>query len=85
MENGDAYPCFCSTERLAEMRVEIGGAKYAKAKYDRRCTHLSKQEADDRMESGESYIIRMKIPSGTTSFKDIVHGKVVFENKTIDD
>ena len=39
LENGDAYPCFCTTERLQEMRVNIGGQKYAKAKYDRFCLH----------------------------------------------
>lgn len=37
LENGDAYPCFCTTERLQEMRIQIGGQKYAKAMYDRFC------------------------------------------------
>ena len=39
LENGDAYPCFCTAERLQEMRIQIGGQKYAKAKYDRFCLH----------------------------------------------
>ena len=68
------------------MRIEIGGAKYAKAKYDRRCYQsYTREEAQEKMESGQSYIIRMKVPKGTTSFKDIVHGKIVFENSVVDD
>jgi len=68
------------------MRVQMGGAKYAKAKYDRLCMHKSKEEVLERQANGESYIIRMKIPdSGYTEFKDIVHGKVKFEHKVIDD
>ena len=37
------------------------------------------------MNNGESYIIRMKVPKGKTVFKDLVHGKVVFDHSVIDD
>ena len=67
------------------MRIKIGGQKYAKAKYDRLCLTPSKDEIEERKANGESYVIRMKIPKGKTVFKDIVHGKVVFDNKDIDD
>ena len=86
LENGDAYPCFCTTERLQEMRIRDGGQKYAKAKYDRFCPHnFSKDEMEEKKANGESYVIRMKVPKGKTMFKDIVHGKIVFENNVIDD
>ena len=68
------------------MRIEIGGQKYAKAKYDRLCYNsLSKDQIEEKKANGESYIIRMKVPKGKTTFKDIVHGKIVFDNKDIDD
>jgi len=35
--------------------------------------------------AGESFIIRMKVPKGKTTFKDIVHGKIIFDNKDVDD
>ena len=61
------------------MRIQIGGTKYAKAKYDRLCMHKSDEEIRERQKNGESYILRMKIPDGGhIEFKDIVHGKVRF-------
>jgi glutamyl/glutaminyl-tRNA synthetase len=67
------------------MRVKIGGQKYAKAKYDRTCLELPKEVVEERKAKGESFIVRMKVPHGKTQFKDIVHGKVIFDNNTIDD
>jgi glutamyl/glutaminyl-tRNA synthetase len=67
------------------MRVQIGGAKYAKAKYDRTCLELPREVVEERIAKGESYMIRMKVPHGKTEFKDIVRGKVVFDNKDVDD
>ena len=37
------------------------------------------------MEAGESYVVRMRVPKGKTVFKDLVHGKVVFDNSVVDD
>lgn len=39
----------------------------------------------ERVKSGEPYVIRMLIPKGKTEFKDLIHGKVVFDNETVDD
>jgi glutamyl/glutaminyl-tRNA synthetase len=68
------------------MRVQLGGQKYAKAKYDRFCMQsFSKDQILEKQANGESYIIRMKVPKGKSSFKDMVHGKVTFDNNVIDD
>ena len=68
------------------MRVRDGGQKYAKAKYDRFClTSYSKDQIEEKKANGESYVIRMRIPKGQTKFRDIVHGKIVFDNSVIDD
>jgi len=67
------------------MRIKIGGQKYAKAMYDRHCLDKSAAEVEERKANGESYIVRMKVPRGKTQFKDIVHGKIIFDNSTIDD
>ena len=68
------------------MRVRDGGQKYAKAKYDRFCLHsYSKDQIEEKKANGESYVIRMRVPKGQTKFKDIVHGKIVFDNSVIDD
>ena len=67
------------------MRIEIGGQKYAKAKYDRKCLGLTKEEIEEKKANGESYVIRMKVPKGKTIWKDIVHGKITIDNKEVDD
>ena len=67
------------------MRIQIGGQKYAKAKYDRFCMSFSKEQVEEKKANGESFIVRMKVPKGKTSFKDIVHGKVIFDNSVVDD
>ena len=45
----------------------------------------SKEEIEEKKANGESFIVRMKVPKGKTQFKDIVHGKVIFDNNIVDD
>ncbi|MCH5155936.1 MAG: glutamate--tRNA ligase [Clostridiales bacterium] len=80
LESGDAYCCFCSKERLAEMH-EKGATKY-----DKHCLHLSKQEVQERIAKGEPYVIRQNIPeSGTSTYHDEVFGDVTVDFKDLED
>lgn len=56
-----------------------------KTKYDRKCLHLSPEEVEQKLKAGEDFVIRMKVPDGSTSFQDVVHGKVQFNNTVLDD
>lgn len=67
------------------MRKQQGGSKHSKTKYDRFCHGLSEEEVKERVDSGEPYVIRMLIPRGKTEHKDIIHGKIVFDNDSVDD
>ncbi len=84
IEQGDAYHCFCTSERLAEMREAQKNAKQT-PKYDRHCLGLSKEDVQARINAGESYVLRMQIPEGKTEFDDIIRGKIVIDNNEIDD
>lgn len=84
VEGKKAYHCFCTPERLDEMRKEQQKNKQA-PKYDRRCLKLSEDEIKEKLAAGEPYVIRFKIPEGITAFKDIVRGKVSIKNDTLDD
>ena len=53
--------------------------------YDRLCLGLSENEIKERINAGMPYTIRMLVPEGITTFKDMIHGKVVFNNNLIDD
>jgi nondiscriminating glutamyl-tRNA synthetase len=61
------------------------GQKHHKTKYDRFCHGTPMDEVNERIANGEDYVIRMYIPKGKTEFKDLIHGKVIFDNSTVDD
>lgn len=73
LESGNAYRCFCSTERLnalAEHRHKLGIA----TDYDRTCATIPKEESDDRASKGESHTIRLKVPDQYPTYKDLIYG-----------
>lgn len=85
VENGHAYYCFCSEERLAQMRQEQQ-KRGEPPRYDKKCRAISPKEAKRRMENGESAVLRLKVPSSEkTVWEDLVHGKIEFENSSVDD
>jgi len=85
IEQGNAYPCFCTPERLEKMRNDQAAKKQAPM-YDRLCCKLTKEESDARIKAGEKHVYRMKVPhSETISFTDDIRGKVEFKGHTIDD
>jgi glutamyl-tRNA synthetase len=82
---GDAYHCYCSPERLEEMRAEQVRRKQPPG-YDRRCRDLSPEERAQREKEGITPVVRFKVPlEGQTRFNDLIWGELVFENGTIDD
>ena len=85
LDNGDAYYCFCSSERLEQLRKEQEENKQPPM-YDRKCLKLSESEIKEKIDSGEKYVIRFKIPeNGKTILEDLVYGKIEFENNLLDD
>jgi len=85
VEQGDAYYCYCSPERLEEMRAEQLRRKQPPG-YDRHCRELSEKERKQKENEGITPVVRFKVPlEGQTRFSDLVWGEVKFENKTFDD
>lgn len=84
VDAGHAYHCFCSPERLEEMRAEQMQLKQ-NPKYDRKCLSLAGDEIIARHASGERSVIRMKIPEGAVTFDDAIRGKISFDLKDVDD
>jgi len=82
---GYAYYCYCSPERLEQMRAEQIRRKQPPG-YDRTCRNLSAEERAKRAAEGITPVVRFKTPlNGQTRFSDIIWGEVVFENTTLDD
>ena len=85
LPSGAAYRCFCTPERLEQMRAEQR-ARHEPERYDRRCRAIPRHESDARAAAGERFVIRQAMPiDGTTSFHDLVMGTVTFRNDTLDD
>lgn len=85
VENGKAYYCFCSEERLEKLRDEANIRKVAFL-YDGHCKTISKNEAEERIAKGEKYVIRQLMPKeGTTSYNDLVYGRISVDNNLLED
>jgi len=85
LASGAAYRCFCTPERLNEMRAAQRARKEPE-RYDRRCRSLGREEAERRAGAGERNVIRQAIPlDGITTLHDLVMGTVTFQNATLDD
>ena len=85
VEKGEAYYCFCTKERLESLK-ESNAEGAAFAKYDRHCLGLSKEEVQAKLDAGEPFVIRQKMPdTGTTTFTDVVYGEISVDNTELDD
>lgn len=85
IEKGNAYRCFCSAERIQNLREEQQ-AKKLQAKYDKHCLNLTKEEIEQKMQAGEQYVIRLNVPvNQRILIEDIVRGHVEFNSDTVDD
>jgi glutamyl-tRNA synthetase len=85
ISQGDAYYCYCSPQRLEEMRAEQIKRKQPPG-YDRHCRDLTAEERAKREAEGITPVVRFKTPlEGQTKFSDLIYGDVAFEHSTIDD
>ncbi len=84
LDDGKAYYCFCSAERLDEVREEQKKSKSKQQGYDRHCRDLDPAEALKRKEAGEACVIRLKVPmEGKTTFHDEVMGDITRKNSDV--
>ncbi|CAG8561226.1 15023_t:CDS:10 [Funneliformis caledonium] len=84
INDGNAYRCFCTLERLKEIRIKAQRSGKGVV-YDRHCLHLSQKEIEQKLAQGIPFTIRLKTPNGVVIINDLVHGNVEFNDKHIDD
>lgn len=85
IDEGHAYYCFCSKERLDAVREE-NKEKGIFSGYDGHCRDLSVEDAKKRIEAGESYVVRLKLPEDReVVIDDMVRGRVVMNTNDSDD
>ncbi|KAJ3518099.1 hypothetical protein NMY22_g13827 [Coprinellus aureogranulatus] len=77
LESGHAYRCFCSMDRLQDVRERLARTG-SNATYDRECLHLTEEEVARRVKAGEKSIVRLNgthLPSRPTGV-DLVFGQL---------
>lgn len=85
LEKGYAYYCFCSKERLDDLR-NTQKADGLMPKYDGLCRGISLEEARKRVAAGEPHVIRLKLPANEDiTFNDAIKGKITINTKDMDD
>lgn len=79
VEKGHAYYCFCEKSESEEDSGEFNRAADP-------CRDLDPAQAQARVDAGEPYVVRQKIPAGgSTTFRDAIFGDITVENETLDD
>jgi len=85
IDKGFAYYCFCTQERLDELRANQKANKQI-PRYDQHCLHLSKEEIQKNLDNNIPYTIRLVIPKNETIiFEDLIRGKIKFNTNEVDD
>src|SRR6056297_662790 len=86
VDQDKAYYCFCSQNRLKKVRQEQK-ENGMPPKYDGHCRNLDKKEIKEKLEKGESYVIRLKVPQNNEKiiFNDVIRGKIKYNLSEIDD
>ena len=81
IEKGGAYYCFCTKERIASLKDELGNVKY-----DKHCLHLSKEEIENNIKNGVPFVIRQNIPeNGVGEYDDEVFGHIAVDYSEMED
>ena len=85
IEKDQAYYCFCTPERLTQLREEQQALKLP-TKYDQKCRFLSDDEIKEKLASWEKYTVRLKVPKDiNVEFRDAVKWKISIPSKDVDD
>ncbi|MBE3035988.1 MAG: glutamate--tRNA ligase, partial [Candidatus Atribacteria bacterium] len=84
LDEGKAYRCFCSPERLEELK-SVQYAEGKMSKYDNRCRDLSPAEIENEIAGGKSYAIRFKIEPCEIIFNDLIRGEIRFNSDVFGD
>ncbi|SDU10744.1 glutamate--tRNA ligase [Halopseudomonas salegens] len=84
IEQGHAFRCFCSAERLNSLRAEQMANKQTPG-YDGHCLHLDAAEVERRMAAGESHVVRMQVPGdGVCKVQDMLRGEIEIPWEQVD-
>jgi len=79
LDSGVAYRCFCTPDELEAQR------KAGQYSYPGTCRNLTEDQVKVRLNQGQSFVIRLKIPEGETTFQDRIYGPITVNHRELDD
>ena len=86
VDQGHAYYCFCTSERLAELRAEQRRNKQQQLGYDGHCRELPAAEVEEKLDQGLPSVVRLMVPDeGICVLQDVLRGDISFEYRLLDD
>lgn len=86
LEQGSAYKCFCTPEKLEAEREAQKASGIAAPQYVGTCRNLTAEQVAEKEAAGMPFTLRMKVPADVTyEFEDLVRGPVSFESKDVGD
>lgn len=85
LDEDKAYYCFCSSERLTELRDEQQSL-WLPTKYDKKCRYCDEDEIKENLKNNIPFTIRLKVPDNEEiSFDDTIRGKITIPSKDVDE
>ena len=84
LNEDQAYMCFCSHERLENLKNEQL-SKGKASQYDNKCKELGSEEIEKNLREGKKFTIRFKVKKGDIEFNDLIRGKIKFSSEVIGD
>ena len=84
LAEGKAYRCFCTKAELEAAREAAERAK-SSFRYDGRCGRLAPAEIQARLDRGEAFSVRLRMPDEEIAWEDAVHGRISFQGRDLDD
>lgn len=86
LDSQAAYRCFCTSERLDQMRIDNQAAGKPTFGYDRHCRSLTEEQVQQQLDAGTEFVVRLKMPvEGDSIIKDRLRGEIVYPNYQMDD
>ncbi len=84
LETGKAYRCFCTRDELDRKRFAAEKNKINQ-RYDGTCRNLAASEIKQNLDASKPFAIRFRVEPGNVVYDDLIHGKTVIQNDTLDD
>jgi len=84
LDSGAAYRDFTPLAELERMRADAE-SRGLNFRFDRQTAELTPEREAEKLAAGEPFVIRFKVPDGTTEWVDLVHERIAFPNKDIED